>query len=69
MSLRITDIVVGGIYKTANNQERKVTDIKDGKVYYESRGGNVKNEWSHGYTLASPPSIEKFAEAVEEKIG
>ena len=69
MSLKITDIVVGGIYKTANNQERKVTDIKDDKVYYESRGGNIKNEWSYGHTLASPPSIENFAEAVVEKIG
>ncbi len=68
MSLRIEDIVVGGVYKTANNQERRVIDIKDGKVYYESRGGNVKNEWSFGHTLATPPSLEKFAEAVVEKI-
>lgn len=68
MSLKIEDIVVGGVYKTANNQERRVLDIKDGKVYYESRGGNVKNKWEQGHNSTNPPSLEKFAEAVVEKI-
>lgn len=48
--------------------KKEESQIKDGKVCYESRGGNVKNEWSFGHTLATPPSLEKFAEAVVEKI-
>ena len=68
MAIDISEIVVGGIYATANNQERRVTKIENGKVFYESRGGNVKNDWAPGHTLASPPSIENFAEACEKVI-
>lgn len=32
MPIRIVDIVVGGIYATENNQERRVTKIEYGKV-------------------------------------
>lgn len=68
MPIDISDVVVGGVYSTANNQERRVTKIDNGKVFYESRGGNVQNEWSPGHTLASPPSIENFAEACDNVI-
>lgn len=68
MSIDISDVVIGGVYSTANNQERRVTNIENGKVFYESRGGNVKNNWSLGHILASPPSIENFAEACENVI-
>jgi len=69
MSILISEVLVGGICKTTNNQERKVTKIENGKVYYDSRGGNVKNEWSGGHTLATPPTIEKFVNDIESKIG
>jgi len=55
-------IVVGGIYATANNQERKVTKIENGYVHWDSRGGNVINDWSPGTTKARPTPIAKFAE-------
>jgi len=68
MAIQTSDVVVGGIYATENNQERRVNKIESEKVYYESRGGNVKNEWSPGHTLASPPSIENFADACSRVI-
>ena len=68
MGIDISKIVLGGIYRTKNNQERKVWKITD-RVYYYSRSGNVKNEWTPGHTLERPPSLEKFACDVEEKIG
>jgi len=55
-------IVVGGIYATANNQERKVTKIENGYVHWDSRGGNVQNDWSPGHTKAGPTPLTKFAE-------
>ena len=68
MSIDISEVVVGGVYSTANNQERRVTKIEDGKVFYDSRGGNVKSDWSPGHTLAKPPSIENFADACDKVI-
>lgn len=68
MPIQISDVVVGGIYATANNQERRVSRIDQGKVFYESRGGNENNEWAPGHTLASPPSIESFADACDRII-
>jgi hypothetical protein len=41
MAIRAIDVVVGGIYATTNNQERRATKIAKGKTEYESRGGNV----------------------------
>ena len=63
MSITQADVVVGGIYATENNQERRVTRIENGTVFYESRGGNVESDWSHGHTLANPPALENFAAA------
>jgi hypothetical protein len=61
MPIPVSEVVVGGIYATERNQERRVSRIENGRVIYESRGGNVQNEWSPGHTLANPPSIENFA--------
>lgn len=68
MAILESDVVVGGIYATSSNQHRRVTKIEGGNVHYESRGGNVQNEWSYGHTKAAPPSLEKFAEACSEVI-
>ena len=68
MAIDISDVVVGGVYSTANNQERRVSRIENGNVFYESRGGNVKNDWSPGHTLANPPSIANFADACDNVI-
>ena len=68
MPIPVSEVVVGGIYATANNQERRVTRIENRKVIYESRGGNVKNDWGPGSTLANPPSLEIFAEACDRVI-
>lgn len=66
MSIDISEVVVGGVYSTANNQERRITKIVGGNVYYKSRGGNANNDWSPGHTLANPPSIASFAEACDQ---
>jgi hypothetical protein len=68
MPITQTDVVVGGIYATESNQERRVTRIENGTVFYESRGGNVKNDWSPGHTLANPPSLENFAAACSRVV-
>ena len=68
MPVKISEVIVGGVYATTNNQERRVTKIADGNVFYESRGGNVKNDWAPGHTLASPPSIEDFSDACDKVI-
>jgi len=63
MPISISDVVVGGIYVAGDNQERRVTKIEDGKAHYESRSGNLKNEWSYGHAKTNPPSLESFAQA------
>ena len=68
MSIKTTEIVVGGIYGTATNQERRVTKIENGKVHYESRGGNVKGDWIYGHPISSPPALDSFAEACDRVI-
>ena len=68
MPIPAPEVVVDGIYATANNQERRVSRIENGKVFYESRGGSAKNAWSPGHTLANPPSIEDFATACSRVV-
>ncbi len=68
MAIKVSEVVVGGIYVTANNQERRVNQIEKGNVFYEARGGNAGNDWGPGHTLAAPPSIENFADACEKTI-
>jgi hypothetical protein len=68
MPILVSEVVAGGIYATENNQERRVVRIENDHVIYESRGGNVQNEWSPGHTLANPPSIENFAAACSRVI-
>lgn len=68
MPIAQSDVVVGGIYATANNQERRVTRIDNGSVYYEARGGNAQNEWNFGSSLSNPPSLESFANACDRII-
>lgn len=69
MPINPSDVVVGGIYATANNQERRVIEVTPtGHVHYESRGGNVKGPWSYGPTKANPPTLETFTSACERVI-
>ena len=68
MPIRISEVVVGGTYGTATNQERRVTKIDGGKVHYESRGGNAKGDWIFGHPISSPPSLESFAEACDRVL-
>ena len=68
MPISISDVVVDGMYVAGANQERRVTKIEDGKVHYESRSGNLKNEWSYGHAKGIPPSLESFAQACTSVI-
>jgi hypothetical protein len=68
MPISVSEVVVGGIYATESNQERRVIKIENGRVIYESRGGNVKNAWSPGHTIDSPPTVENFTAACSRII-
>ena len=68
MPIPVSDVVVGGVYATATNQERRVLAIVGGKVHYESRSGNLKNPWGSGHIKSAPPGIEKFAADCERVI-
>ncbi len=65
MSINESQVVIGGKYKTENNQERIVVGCNsDCKVVYADRGGNVKNEFSN----RNASKLSTFAEACSEKI-
>ena len=66
MPIQVSQIAVGKCYETANKQQRRVWEIRAGKVYYFSRGGG--HPWQPGHTLASPPSLKSFAAAVDAII-
>jgi hypothetical protein len=55
-------------YATSSNQHRKVIEIRDGRVVYTARGGNVKSKWYLATGSTNPPSLETFARAVEKEI-
>jgi len=66
MPIKEKDVVIGGKYRTPNNQERVVVGCNENcQVVYASRGGNVQNEFDH----REESSLEGFAEACSEKIG
>lgn len=66
MPINASEVVIGGKYKTKNNQERIVVGCNsDCKVVYASRGGNVNNKFDN--RVAS--SLDSFSEACSEKIG
>ncbi len=60
------DVVVGECYATANNQHRRVVAINDGKVTYESWGGNVLN--TRPQLNRTSAKISTFADDVDRKI-
>ena len=63
MPIQISEVVEGGHYLAGDEQERRVTKIEDGKVWYDSRSYRLKNEWSFGHAKTIPASIESFAES------
>jgi len=66
MPINKSDVVIGGKYRTENNQERIVVGCSaDCKVVYASRGGNVQNAFDN----REASSLTRFAEACAEKIG
>ena len=66
MPIPLSDIVLDGHYLAGDEQERKVTKIENGKVWYESRSYKLKNDWSFGHPQTMPPSLESFSEACYE---
>ena len=65
MTIQISDVEAGYLYKTDNNQERVVLGCNvNGKVVYASRGGNVLNNFDHHV----PCSVERFAASCSEKL-
>jgi hypothetical protein len=68
MSIPESDIVVGGIYATASNQERRVTAIDNGRVRYDARKGSAQAEWGRGSLRANPPRLATFANACARTV-
>ncbi|EPV2479187.1 hypothetical protein [Enterobacter ludwigii] len=64
MSINESEITVGGVYKTPNNQERVVVAIEDDIVKYSPRGGNVQNPFDQ----MQKSKKATFADACSEKI-
>lgn len=65
MSIVVTEIEQGWIYKIKRNQDRLVLGFDgEGKVVYASRGGNAMNPFDSGYTKSDP---DRFASACIEK--
>lgn len=66
MPINDAEVVIGGKYKTENNQERIVVGCNvDCKVVYALHGGNVQNAFNNRETS----SLSRFAGACSEKIG
>jgi len=69
MSIPQNQVVVGGIYLTATNQLRKVTQIRADKgkrkrVSYLCKSANYPNRpFEIAHTKASPPLLSTFARA------
>lgn len=61
MAISIGDIKIGGLHLAGNEQKRRITQIEEGHVWYESRSHILKNEWSYGHPKNNPPSLESFA--------
>ena len=66
MSIAPQDLQVGRCYATPENQHRRITKIEDGKVTYESWGGNVG--YQGGSLSRTTASADTFLNAVEKVI-
>jgi hypothetical protein len=66
MPIQENSVVVGCCYETSKNQQRRVTQIVDGNVTYESWGGNVQNTKSP--LPRTTVNLKKFAEDVDKAI-
>ncbi len=64
MPLTAQEVIKGQCYATSNNQHRRVIDIDGDTVTYESRGGNVSNEWNTKIKV----NIDNFAQSVDRVI-
>lgn len=63
MAVTVEEIAVGKCFVTSANQVRRVKDIKDGKVQYESRGKKA-GDWNNWVWVA----IDNFASAVDHEV-
>lgn len=68
MPIQVDKVVVGGHYLAGNEQERRVTKIENGKVWYEARSYRSKKEWHPGHAITVPPSIDSFAQSCYEVL-
>lgn len=68
MGISPSEIVVGGHYLAGDEQERRITKIENGKVWYQSRSYRLKNEWFFGHAVTIPPSIGTFCEACHQVL-
>jgi len=68
MPIDQSKVVIGGVYATASNQERKVVDILPGDlVKFDARSPN-SGKWTPHSVLGKEPSREKFASECERVV-
>jgi len=68
MSVEIKSIKIGRCFVTRRGQVRKVINIEDGKVEYQTRGSKNVDLWNPGSTKAKRPTLEKFASDVDRAV-
>ena len=66
MPTKSDDVKVGHCYATQNDQYRRVTEISDGKVTYESWGG--KAGYQRGSLSRNTASLDTFLAAIKKEI-
>jgi len=66
MPITEDEIIVGHCYETPGKQQRRVVKIEDGKVTYESWGGNVQN--TSPSLTRNTAKADTFADAVDKSI-
>lgn len=42
------NLIQKALWRTEGNQHRIIFEVRDGKVYYGSRGGNIENKFTQG---------------------
>lgn len=64
MGIPVTEISIGKCYRTSLGQVRRVVNLANGKVTYESRGENASSSWSEQNSVMD----RRFAQDVEREV-
>ena len=69
MAVNPADVQVGRCFITTGGQVRQVTEIANGTVHCQVRGGKWKGKGGYrGLTLSKPPTLARFAADVARRV-